>query len=102
MAVESLTNYNFSSASDVWSYGILMWEMFNPDKPPYYEISNNAQVIANIVGGKRLEIPQQCPEGVAQVMKACWISNHTKRPSFLVIASLLQHSMMQLGPVGSK
>ena len=53
----TLTNYNFSSASDVWSYGILMWEMFNPDKPPNYEIPNDAQVIANIVGGKRLEIP---------------------------------------------
>ena len=102
MAVESLTSNNFSSASDVWSYGVLMWEMFNPDKPPYYEIPSNAEVIAYVIGGKRLGIPHQCPEGVAQVMKACWISNHTKRPSFLVIASLLQHSKMQLEPVESK
>ena len=102
MAVESLTNYNFSSASDVWSYGILIWEMFNPDKQPDYEIPNDAQVIANIVGGKRLEIPQQCPwRGSASYENLLDIKPH-KRPSFLVIASLLQHSMMQLGPVGSK
>ena len=102
MAVESLTEQNFSSASDVWSFGVLMWELFNPHLPPYREITNNAQVIANIVAGKRLETPQQCPKAVGQVMRACWIPNHTKRPSFLVIANLLQHSMMQMEPAGSK
>ena len=102
MAVESLTEHNFSSASDVWSFGILMWELFNPGLLPYHEISNNTQVIASVVAGKRPEIPPQCPKAVAQVMRACWIPNHTKRPSFLVIANLLQHSMMQMQPAGSK
>ena len=102
MAVESLTDHNFSSASDVWSFGILMWELFNPGLSPYHEITNNAQVIASVVAGKRLEIPPQCPKAVAQVMRACWIPNHTKRPSFLVIVNLLQHSMMQMQPAGSK
>ena len=102
MAVESLTDQNFSSASDVWSFGVLMWELFNPRLSPYHEMTSNAQVIAGIVAGKRLEIPQQCPKAVAQVMRTCWIPNHTKRPSFLVIVNLLQHSMMQMEPVGSK
>ena len=102
MAVESLTEHNFSSASDIWSFGILMWELFNPGLSPYHEITNNAQVIASVVAGKRLEIPPHCPKAVVQVMRACWIPNHTKRPSFLVIVNLLQHSMMQIQPAGSK
>ena len=74
-----------------------MWELFNPGLSPYHEITklNNAQVAAGIVAGKS-------PKAVAQVMRACWIPNHTKRPSFLVIANLLQHSMMQMQPAGSK
>ena len=99
MAVESLTDqktFPMTSASDVWSFGILMWELFNPHLLPYRETTSNTQVIKDIVAGKRLEIPQQCPQAVAQVMGTCWISDHTKRPSFLVIVNLLQHSMMQM------
>ena len=79
MVVESFTEHNFSLASDVWSFDILMWELFNPGLPLYHEITNNAQVVAGIVAGKRLEIPPQCPKAVAQVMRACWIYLTTQK-----------------------
>ena len=59
MVVESFIEHNFSLASDVWSFGILMWELFNPGLSLYHKISNNAQVVAGIVAGKMLEIPPQ-------------------------------------------
>ena len=49
MVVESFTEHNVSLASDVWSFGILMWELFNPGLSPYHVITNNAQVIASVV-----------------------------------------------------
>ena len=49
MVVESFTEHNFLLANDVWSFGILMWELFNPGLPLYHEITNNAQIVAGIV-----------------------------------------------------
>ena len=57
MLVESFIEHNFSLASDVWSFGILIWELFNPGLPLYHKITNNAQDVAGIVAGKRLGIP---------------------------------------------
>ena len=88
MAPESLTEMKFSIASDVWSFGVLQWEMFNPTKIPYEEL-NTTQCIAMIPSGHRMEIPQECPETVADIMKACWLSKAAKRPSFLLISLLL-------------
>ncbi|XP_065907466.1 uncharacterized protein [Dysidea avara] len=88
MAVESITDQIFTSASDVWSFGVLMWELFNPSVKPYEPLKNVA-VIAEVSAGKRLDIPMECPKMVGDLMQACWITDYTKRPSFLVIANLL-------------
>ena len=88
MAPESLSKRQFSVSSDVWSYGVLQWEMFHPKKLPYHDLGN-LQVAMQINNGYRLPIPRGCPAVVARVMKACWHSEPQKRPSFLVIATLL-------------
>ena len=88
MAVESITDQIFSSASDVWSFGVLMWEFFNPGVTPYGK-KKNATIIAEVCTGRRLDIPEECPKMVGELMQACWIKDYTKRPSFLVIANLL-------------
>ena len=100
MAVESITDQIFSSASDVWSFGVLMWELFNPEAKPYGLVDNMA-VIAQVSTGKRLETPEKCPKTVGQVMQACWIQDYTKRPSFLVIANLLCRCVQQETPASS-
>ena len=88
MAPESLMSNIFSPASDVWSYGIVMWEMYNPKELPYKGL-NNLEVVARINLGTQLAIPEPYPPTVVRIMKACWEYDPTKRPSFLLVASLL-------------
>ena len=88
MAPESIRNQTFSIASDVWSYGIVMWEIFNPDKKPYNTLSNTECIIA-VSDGTHPSTPSSAPGTVAKLMRACWQKQPEKRPSFLVISSLL-------------
>ena len=89
MAPESLEDGEFSTASDVWSFGIVMWEMYNPKETPYGELGDPLRLAMKIARGMRLEIPEPYPPTVAKIMKACWRQIPAKRPSFLLIASLL-------------
>ena len=88
MAPESIREHTFSAASDVWSYGILMWEMFNPGKVPYSMLSN-MECVMEVFKGTRPPIPGAAPNIVARVMKSCWQKDPEKRPNFLVISTLL-------------
>ena len=88
MAPESLMRKEFSPASDVWSFGIVMWEIYNPSELPYKGL-NNMEVIIRVIHGTQLTIPESYPSTVVRIMKACWEHNPLKRPSFLLIASLL-------------
>ena len=56
--MECLTKQIFSSASDVWSFGVLMWELFNPHVKPYRKM-DNMTVIAAVSAGQRLDIPEK-------------------------------------------
>eukprot|EP00731_Ephydatia_muelleri_P032022 Em0023g529a len=88
MAPESIKDRIFSAASDIWSYGVLMWEMFNPDKKPYDTLSNMECAIA-LLNGTNLPTPSSAPSTVARLMKSCWHKQPEKRPSFLVISTML-------------
>ena len=57
MAPESLSKREFSPATDVWSFGVVMWEMFNPTEIPYADM-NNIEVAVNVSQGMRLAIPE--------------------------------------------
>ena len=89
MAPESLMRKEFSPASDVWSFGVVMWEMYNPTELPYKRLGNNMEVATNVCTGTRLEIPKSYPPTVTRIMKACWQLEPSERPSFLLIAMLL-------------
>jgi len=88
MPPESISERSFSTASDVWSFGILQWEMFNPKKHPYDHMGN-IEVAMKVTTGYRLPVPRRCPPVVARIMKACWHANPSKRPSFRLILILL-------------
>lgn len=89
MAPESIEKRQFSTASDIWSYGVLLWEMFQPTKLPYAEHHDNMQCAIAIIQGHRLQVPKSYPPMVERIMKACWHQEPQKRPSFLLISSLL-------------
>jgi len=80
-APEALQSRKFSSASDVWSYGILVWEIMSFGDRPYWEW-NNYDVINRVQSGYRLPLPGNCPKLVHNLMLNCWESEKTKRPTF--------------------
>ena len=81
MAPESLMKKEFSPASDVWSFGVIMWEMYNPSELPYKGMSN-IEAAVGVCQGLRLPIPEAYPPTVVKIMKACWQYSPSKHPSF--------------------
>ncbi|KAM9532914.1 tyrosine-protein kinase Fes/Fps [Guaruba guarouba] len=83
-APEALNYGRYSSESDVWSFGILLWEAFSLGAVPYTNLSNQ-QTREAVEQGVRLEPPPQCPEEVYRLMQRCWEYEPRKRPSFCTI-----------------
>jgi len=78
---EVLHYTRFSSKSDVWAYGVLMWEVFTCGKMPYGRLKN-AEVVERVQRGIVLERPPRCPEKIYAVKQMCWAPNADDRPSF--------------------
>ena len=89
MAVESLRDRVFSTQSDVWSFGIVLWEMFSLGKTPYPGIQAGESFYDMLLGGYRMDKPDYCPRVVYQSMSQCWKAEPRERPSFNELMSLL-------------
>uniref|UniRef100_A0AAY4BQ96 Ephrin type-A receptor 6 n=1 Tax=Denticeps clupeoides TaxID=299321 RepID=A0AAY4BQ96_9TELE len=87
-APEAITYRKFSSASDVWSYGIVMWEVMSYGERPYWEMSNQ-DVILSIEEGYRLPAPVGCPVALHQLMLLCWQKDRGRRPRFGDVVSFM-------------
>uniref|UniRef100_A0A8C2IFD4 receptor protein-tyrosine kinase n=1 Tax=Cyprinus carpio TaxID=7962 RepID=A0A8C2IFD4_CYPCA len=87
-AMEAIQYRKFTSASDVWSYGILMWEVMSYGERPYWDMSNQ-DVIKAIEEGYRLPAPMDCPPGLHQLMLDCWQKDRADRPKFDQIVGIL-------------
>ncbi|XP_077435812.1 ephrin type-A receptor 6 isoform X4 [Vanacampus margaritifer] len=87
-APEAISYRKFSSASDAWSYGIVMWEVMSYGERPYWEMSNQ-DVILSIEEGYRLPAPMGCPVALHQLMLHCWQTERSHRPRFADIVSFL-------------
>ncbi|GFS27667.1 tyrosine-protein kinase [Elysia marginata] len=80
-APESVCYGHFSRASDVWSYGVTLWEMFSYGAAPFEEMTG-VEVIKFIEDGNRLAQPQKCPDVVYTTMLRCWSWEPADRPTF--------------------
>ncbi|XP_072297373.1 ephrin type-A receptor 4b isoform X4 [Eucyclogobius newberryi] len=87
-APEAIAYRKFTSASDVWSYGIVMWEVLSYGERPYWEMSNQ-DVIKAIDEGYRLPAPMDCPVVLHQLMLDCWEKGRSERPKFGQIVTIL-------------
>lgn len=117
-APEAIAYRKFTSASDVWSYGIVMWEVMSYGERPYWDMSNQdvsgaegvvgwwewvgcgpelishslpfvTQVINAVEQDYRLPPPMDCPTALHQLMLDCWVRDRNLRPKFSQIVNTL-------------
>ncbi|MGH0144545.1 UNVERIFIED_CONTAM: hypothetical protein FKN15_040567 [Acipenser sinensis] len=87
-APEAIAYRKFTSASDVWSYGIVMWEVMSYGERPYWDMSNQ-DVINAVEQDYRLPPPMDCPTALHQLMLDCWVKDRNLRPKFAQIVNTL-------------
>uniref|UniRef100_A0A2C9K623 Tyrosine-protein kinase receptor n=1 Tax=Biomphalaria glabrata TaxID=6526 RepID=A0A2C9K623_BIOGL len=88
MAPESLKDGVFSSMSDCWSFGVVLWEMVTLAAQPYQGLSNE-EVVRFVTDGHVMDIPENCPEEMAFLMRLCWERRPNKRPTFKAVIKFL-------------
>nr|XP_053652813.1 uncharacterized protein LOC128702557 isoform X5 [Cherax quadricarinatus] len=98
MAPESINFRRFTSASDVWMFGVCMWEILMLGVKPFQGIKNN-DVLKRIDNGERLALPPNCPPRLYSLMSLCWTYEPSKRPLFKeikeVLSEILREERMQ-------
>uniref|UniRef100_A0A8D0CNE9 Inactive tyrosine-protein kinase 7 n=1 Tax=Scleropages formosus TaxID=113540 RepID=A0A8D0CNE9_SCLFO len=86
---ESVFEEDFSTKTDVWSFGVLMWEVFSKGDLPYAKFSDD-EVLEGLKAGKlKLAAPEGCPSKVYKLMWRCWAPSPKERPSFSEIVNAL-------------
>jgi len=89
MSIESLLSGIYSEMSDVWSFGVLLWEIFSYGIQPYYG-QTNPEVIEMIRDRKLLICPINCPKTIYLLMCSCWQELSDQRPTFIEIMRRLR------------
>ncbi|XP_072532789.1 tyrosine-protein kinase SRK2 isoform X2 [Salminus brasiliensis] len=80
-APEAIIDNKFSIKSDVWSFGILLYEIMTYGQMPYPTLTNN-QVVHKLRTGYRMSCPPQCPAVIFEIMMDCWKDTPSDRPTF--------------------
>ncbi|KAL5473851.1 hypothetical protein EMCRGX_G028413 [Ephydatia muelleri] len=90
----------FSIKSDVWSFGIVLWELYSYGRSPYPSIMVD-DVLEELENGYVIDQPDACPDGVYELMCKCWEMEPADRPSFQSLQLLLQQSFShgEMAPV---
>ncbi|KAJ7385101.1 hypothetical protein OS493_017469 [Desmophyllum pertusum] len=94
MAPESLYKQIFTSKSDVWSYGVVMWEIATVGGTPY-PLLGNAELMRRLKTGYRMEKPDLCSDNFYSMILDCWRQDQDERPSFQELVEKLEQLMLQ-------
>ncbi|NXY89837.1 NTRK1 factor, partial [Alcedo cyanopectus] len=97
MPPESILYRKFTTESDIWSFGVVLWEIFTYGKQPWYQLSNT-EAIECITQGRELERPRTCPAEVYGIMQSCWQREPQQRRPIKEIHNRLQ-TLVKTPPV---
>lgn len=96
MALEALTHKRFSPATDVWAFGVTLWEMMTLGQQPYAEV-DPFEMPSYLREGYRIAKPLNCPDELFSLMACCWALSPDERPKFSQLLTYLQNFYMALG-----
>ncbi|XP_065844363.1 uncharacterized protein [Oscarella lobularis] len=88
MSIEAITQRLFSEQSDVWSFGVVMWEICTLGSFPYPCVSGG-KLLSHLRSGNRLTCPENCSAELYKIMSACWSADSENRPAFSRLTQLL-------------
>ncbi|KAJ8673206.1 hypothetical protein QAD02_004468 [Eretmocerus hayati] len=94
MAPESINFRRFTASSDVWMFGVCMWEILMFGVKPFQGVKNN-EVIGKLENGERLALPSHCPPRLYSLMSQCWSYEPSKRPTFKDIRENLHEILIE-------
>ncbi|XP_077158110.1 mast/stem cell growth factor receptor Kit isoform X2 [Paroedura picta] len=93
MAPESIFECVYTFESDVWSYGILLWELFSLGSSPYPGMPVDSKFYKRIKEGYRMFSPEFAPAEMYEIMKSCWDVDPVKRPTFKQVVQLIEQQI---------
>jgi c-src tyrosine kinase len=89
-APEALRDSKFTNKSDMWSFGILLWEIYSFGRVPYPRIPL-ADVVMHVERGYRMEAPDGCPKEIYDIMRQAWELEPSDRPTFKEVLVTLEN-----------
>uniref|UniRef100_A0A914VBZ9 Protein kinase domain-containing protein n=1 Tax=Plectus sambesii TaxID=2011161 RepID=A0A914VBZ9_9BILA len=105
LALETLQTCKFTPKSEVWQFGVLLYEIFSLGKQPYCDLFTKYAVVKPVdklveflEGGGRLLPPKGMPESIQRLMAKCFLENPEERPTFNSITETLYHLLQLVSP----
>lgn len=87
---ETLQSGTFAEETDIWSFGVSLWEIYSSGLTPYYGM-NDEEVISLVVDGNILPCPKECPKEMYEIMQSCWNWEPSKRPRLTSLHARVSH-----------
>uniref|UniRef100_A0A8C7Z6A4 Tyrosine-protein kinase receptor TYRO3 n=1 Tax=Oryzias sinensis TaxID=183150 RepID=A0A8C7Z6A4_9TELE len=97
IALESLADNVYTTQSDVWAFGVTMWEIMTRGQTPYPGVENS-EIYEFLIKGERLKRPSDCRDDIYEIMHSCWSPVPKCRPSFQQLVSQLEALHLNLSP----
>lgn len=82
MAIEAIEASMYTIKSDMWSFGVLLWELYMDGRSPYPAIQDGHKLLSYLEKGYRMDQPENCPDAFYQLMERCWLKKPDDRPAF--------------------
>ncbi|XP_068258037.1 tyrosine-protein kinase Mer isoform X3 [Nyctibius grandis] len=98
IAIESLADRVYTTKSDVWAFGVTMWEIATRGMTPYPGVQNH-EIYEYLFHGQRLKKPEDCLDELYEIMSACWRADPAARPTFSQLKAHLEKLLENLPAV---